>query len=136
MTTLKQKINSEESLSEWYGKLRSFFLEHKYIQVTASDRRSLAMNSLVYQWYKDIAKSREDVTPQDVRRECKVNYGMTIMRRDPGVDWIYKRTLDALTYEQKLKASDHFQMTSVMSTEELSEYIQAMENDYPWLESI
>jgi len=131
---IRKKVNSLKSLEEWQREEREYFLEHKYINCTASDRRSLDMNALVNIWYKDIADVRGDVTAKDVQRECKVNYGVTILRREAGHNWIYKRTIDQLTYEQRIKAIDCYAVTSVMSTAQLREYIGMMENDYPYLE--
>lgn len=132
---IRAKVNSLKALEEWQREERRYFEEHKYINCTASDRRSLDMNALVNTWYKDISDVRGDVTAQDVRRECKVNYGVPILRRDPGHDFIYRHTIDRMTYELKLKAIDIFAVTSVMSTAQLKEYLQMMENDYPYLES-
>jgi len=133
---ISKKVNSLKSLEMWFLELREYFEKHKYINCTASDRRSLDMNRLVNQWYKDIADVRGDVTALDVRRECKVNYGVPILRREEGHNWIYKQTIDRMVYEQKLKAIDLFAVTSVMSTAQLKEYLQCMENDYPYLESV
>jgi len=133
---IRKKVNSLKSLEEWQREEREYFEEHKYINCTASDRRSLDMNALVNMWYKDIADVRGDVTAQDVRRECKVNYGVPILRRDAGHNWIYQNTIDRMSYEKRLRAIDVFAVTSVMSTAELKEYLGMMENDYPYLESV
>jgi uncharacterized protein YeeX (DUF496 family) len=49
--------------------------------------------------------------------------------------WLYERTLDKLNYEQKLKIMDTFKVTSDMSVEELKEYMNTMQSDYPFLGS-
>ena len=131
---IRKKVNSLKTLEEWQREEREYFLENKYINCTASDRRSLDMNALVNMWYKDISEVRGDVTAKDVQRECKVNYGTTILRREAGHNWVYKQTLDLLTYEQRIKAIDCYAVTSVMSTAQLREYIGMMENDHPYLE--
>ena len=138
MTTIKQRVASERDRQEWFSKLEEFQKEHKYINCTASDRRSLDQNALVHVWYGDIAKSREGVTVVDVRRECKLNYGVPILRRDDEMlNWLYKNTIDRLReYEKRLILVDSFQITSIMSSGQLMEYLTCMETDYPWLESV
>lgn len=134
---IKKTINSIKSLEEWQSKEREFFDEHHYVQASMSDRRSKDQNALIYQWYKDIANYREDVTAVHVRRECKINYGLPILKRDPQQAWLINNTLDRIAdYGKKLMASDLFQVTSIMSTSQLMEYLKCMEDDYPWLESI
>lgn len=136
MSNIKQKINSLKSLEEWQKKEREFFNEHKYINCSASDRRSLDQNALVHVWYKDIADHR-DVDVITVRRECKLNYGTQILRADDeSLNWVYSKTIDRIRYEKKLIIMDGFQITSIMSTAQLQKYLNAMEEDYPFLESI
>ncbi len=136
MSNIKQKVNSIKSLNEWQQKEREFFNEHKYINCSASDRRSLDQNALVNVWYKDIADHR-DVSVITVRRECKLNYGTQILRADStALNWLYSKTIDILPYEQRLIIIDGFQVTSIMSTTQLQKYLNAMEEDYPFLESI
>jgi len=136
MSNIKQKINSLKSLEEWQAKEREFFNEHKYINCSASDRRSLDQNALVHVWYKDIADHR-DVDVITVRRECKLNYGTQILRADDeALNWVYSQTIDRIRYEKRLIIMDGFQITSIMSTAQLQKYLSAMEEDYPFLESV
>lgn len=136
MSTITKKINSLKTLEEWQQQEREFFEEHKYINCKASDRRSLDQNALVHVWYKDIAVHR-DIDEITVRRECKLNYGTQILRTDDeALNWVYSRTIDKIRYEKRLIVMDGFQITSIMSTAQLTKYLSRMEEDYPFLESV
>lgn len=130
----KAKINSRQSLLDWCQKLVDWWDEYHYINVTASDQRSLAQNALKSVWYKDIADRLGDRTAKDVERECKLVYGIPILRRDSMNNWVYERSLDKLRHEKQLMLMDSFAVTSQMSVTELKEYLDTMQNDYPYLE--
>ena len=136
MSSIKKTVNSLQSLNEWQSQERAFFDVHKYINCTANDRRSLDQNALVHVWYRGIADHR-DVDVITVRRECKLNYGTEILRADDdALNWVYSQTIDRIRYEKRLIIIDGFQVTSIMSTAQLQKYLNAMEEDYPFLESI
>lgn len=127
-------INSLTKLKNCVEDLYKAFREHKYLYVKIEGgRRTLPQNALKSVWYKDIADHRGDVTAKDVELECKLNYGIPILRRDPGNNWIYERSIDLLTYEKKVKAMSRFAVTSIMSVDEKKEYLNMMQNDYPFL---
>jgi hypothetical protein len=101
----------------------------------ANKKRSLDANAIKSVWYRDIAKYREDVSIKDVERECKLKYGVTILRADPANNWIYERSIDKLPYEKKLVIMDRLAVTSQMNTKQMNDYLECMKNDYPFLKS-
>ena len=112
------------------------FEEIHYFNATLSDKRSLDQNALKEVWYKDISEKREDMSINDVRRECKLLYGVPILRRDSDMDnWLFQQTLDKLDHERKLKVMDSFDITSKMSTAQMKEYLNEINLEHPWLES-
>ena len=134
MTSIRAKINSRESFYAWAEQLIDFWHEHKYIQVTASDKRSIDTNSAIRLCYKQIQQSREGWTAKDTERHCKLTYGVPILRKDDVVqDYVFSKTLSGATYEQKLKMMDAFSVTSIMNSKQASEMIECMIQDHPFI---
>lgn len=138
MNSIKAKVNSRESLLKWCQDLVDFWEEHKYINVTASIKRSLDQNALIHAAFEIIAEHRNnnhgDTNGLQVKRECKLSYGTYILRTDdPMYDWLYKQTLDKLDYEKKLKVIDSFQITSIMSPDQLTKFYKMICDDAPFV---
>ena len=133
---IRGKINSRERLLEWCQNLVDFWDEHKYINVTASVQRSLDQNALIHSAIGIIAEERGDMSTIEIKREFKLDYGTHILRRDdPMYDWVYQQSLDKLDRERQLKIMDAFQVTSLMSTAQLTEFYEQICRDYPYVPS-
>lgn len=133
MASLRGKINSNESWREWCEKTLDFFLEHKYCQVTISDKRSLDANAAIRVCYNQIQDCKKWTT-KETERHCKLIYGVPILRRDDTVqDYVFRQTIDKGNYEQKLKMMDAFAVTSIMSTTQASEMIECMMQDFSFI---
>lgn len=133
MANLRGRINSKESWREWCEKTFDFFWEHKYCQVTISDKRSLDQNSATRLCYKQIQEHKE-WTAKETERHCKLIYGVPILRRDDEVqNYVFSQTIDKGNYEQKLKMMDAFAVTSIMNTAQLSEMIECMMQDFTFI---
>ena len=127
MATIRSRINSNKALTDWCEKLVDFYCDHKYIQVTASDRRSLDANAAIRVCYRQIQEHREDMTAKDVERHCKLYYGVPIRRKACEVEnFVYDRVFKGMSEEQKLKTMDCFAVTSAMSTTEATEMIECI----------
>lgn len=133
MASIRGKINSKESFYKWAEQLVDFWHEHKYIQVTASDKRSLDANSAIRVCYKQIQDHKE-WTVKETERHCKLIYGLPIIRRDDEVqNYVFSQTVDKGNYEQKLKMMDAFAVTSIMSTTQANEMIECMMQDFSFI---
>lgn len=94
--------------------------------------RTTAQNALLHQWFGQIAAHYGDRNMADVKGECHVQYGLPIRLRDPVFAWIWKRTGAGLSHEEQRRffAKGGLPMSSVMKIKELTEYMDAMSNDY------
>ena len=111
-----------------------YFKEHKYIQVTWSDKRSLDANAAIRMCYKQIQQYRDDMTAKDVERMCKLTYGVPILSRDCEMrEYVFRKTMEKLNYEQRLKVMDCFTVTSDMTAKQASEMIECMMQDHGYI---
>ena len=65
MASIKGKINSVDSFLEYVDKLKEFWLEHKYINASANDKRSLDQNAAIRICYKQIKENNEGLLAID-----------------------------------------------------------------------
>lgn len=96
------------------------------------EKRSLDQNAMFYALYQQIATQSGDQSINDVRRECKLRYGVPILRAsDPEFKALYDKCIkDALTYEEKLQSMDILPVTRRMSKEQGTEYIDTILREY------
>lgn len=94
--------------------------------------RTRAQNSLLHQWFGQVAAHYGDRTMTDVKGDCHVEYGLAIRLRDPVFAWVWARTGAHLTPEEQRRffAKKGLPMSSVMKLPELNEYMTAMSKDY------
>lgn len=92
--------------------------------------RSLDQNALSHAWYREIATITGD-TPMDIRCECKLRYGVPILRAESEefrAD--YDRVVKPHDYETKLKIMRWLPVTSLMNTPQMTAYLNDMALDY------
>lgn len=95
--------------------------------------RSTAQNRLAQRWFTDIATQLGDQTHEDVRAECKLRFGVPIMRAENEVFRIsYDRVIKALPYEQKLDAIKAFDLpvTRLMTVKQMTAFMDEMQRHW------
>lgn len=94
--------------------------------------RTKNQNSLLHVWFADIAKHFGDRTAQQVKGECHRDIGLNIRLRDPVFEWVWKNSGAKLPPEKqaKLLATESLHISSAMTTAELSEYMDAIAEQY------
>ena len=93
--------------------------------------RTLDQNAMIYGLYGDIAKQVEGESVIDIKRHCKLHFGVPILRADdPDFCGFYDTALKRLDYETKLKAMDYVPVTSLMNKKQGAQYIDAIIHDY------
>lgn len=106
------------------------------VTVTEGDiKRTIAQNSLLHQWYGQVARHQGDRTMLQVKGECHHRWGLPIKLRNPQWAWIWERSAGQLDYERQCKVlaaeeTQIFHVSSSMSVKELSEYMDAMQAHY------
>ena len=126
-------INSDQSLSSAIGELRDQFKSHRFLRVsikTGKDR-SLDQNSISHAWYEQISRELREETPLGVKNFCKQNYGVPILRAEnEEFRQQYDTVLKPLSYDKKLLAMNFLPVTSLMTKDQLSQYLEAMQSAY------
>ncbi|MDU9393728.1 hypothetical protein [Pseudomonas sp. zfem002] len=103
--TEKISVNSQAKLSEAITMLTRLFRDKKFVVVSMrpGKDRTLDQNALWFAMYDRIAKTTDMGDVEDVRRYCKLHFGVPIMRsssRDFFEGWA--TSFVHLTYERKL----------------------------------
>lgn len=125
-------INSEVSLQDAIGLLRETWHKNRYVRmVLKAKRRSLDQNALAAVWYEQMAREDRQDDSLGHKAYCKLHHGVPILRaEDEEFRQFYDGALKGLTYEQKREAMKFVPVTSIMSVEQLSKYLDAVHDDY------
>jgi C-terminal processing protease CtpA/Prc len=95
--------------------------------------RSTAQNRLAQRWFTDIATQLGDQTHEDVRAECKLRFGVPILRAENEAFRLsYDRVIKSLAYEQKLEAVKAFDLpvTRLMTSKQMTAFMDEMQRHW------
>lgn len=124
-------IETRDELSAWFADIILMGDDFYPItlQVFKGDRkhRSLAQNDLSHMWYREIADQCGDQTPLEIKRYCKLNIGVPILMENEKFARKYSAIMNDVPYEYQLEAMDLLDVTSAMSTKQMTEYLEQME---------
>lgn len=126
-------INSDNSLQSFIGEIRELYRVHRYVKVSAKTgkARSLDQNAISHAWYEQLARELREDDALGWKCYCKLHHGVPILRaEDEDFREAYDATIKGMTYEQKLKAMRLLPVTSLMTKEQLSKYLEAMQGDF------
>jgi hypothetical protein len=126
-------INSESALQSCLGDLRESFRTNKFIKVSAKTgkARSLDQNGISHVWYEQLARELREDDALGYKCYCKLHHGVPILRaEDEEFRAFYDGALKALSYEKKLEAMKFLPVTSIMTKQQLSKYLDAVQNDF------
>lgn len=130
---MKLTVNSETSLQSAIGQMRESFRERKYLTVNISEgrARSEQQNSISHAWYEQVARELREDNALGVKAFCKLTMGVPILRlADDDFREKYDRAVKPMAYEDKLTLMEWFPVTSLMTTPQLSQYLEAMQKHY------
>ena len=127
-------IKSAAGLMMWAARVVASGKFPVTVAVTAGEpTRREAQNKLAQRWFSDIARHFGDVTHEDVRADCKLRFGVPIMRRDSEpFKASYDPIMKHLPYEAKaaaIKAWD-LPVTRLMGVKQMTEFMDAVQREY------
>jgi len=123
-------INSDKTLFSAIKNIEDLYKKHKFLRVvvkTGKDR-SLDYNSISHVWYAEIADQLKDEDALGWKNYCKLHFGVPLLRaEDEEFRSIYDNSIKLLQYEKKLQAMKYFPVTSIMTNEQFSKYLNEMQ---------
>ena len=129
-------VRSERDLEERLG----FFADHVrqmgfpvcWKAKPYDPKRSLDQNALINSMYGDIAQAKKDESTSQVRRRCKLHFGVPILRGcDEEFRAVYDKVVKPHDYETKLAIMDYLPVTSRMGKAKATEYINTVMSEHP-----
>lgn len=138
--TVKIQVNSLPSLMDAFKRLKALFDEHKYLvlSIRIGRDRTLSQNALWFAMYKRASDVGTQGSPEDVRRYCKLTFGVPIMLRDEGFSAAWDRYFASEPYSYQLRlmgansflGPHGFPVTSLFDRAQGIEYTEAMVAHY------
>jgi hypothetical protein len=95
--------------------------------------RSHMQNRLAQRWFTDISRQLGDQTHEDVRAECKLRFGVPILRAEnEAFRQSYDATMKHLPYEAKLAAMKAFDLpiTRLMTVTQMTAFMDEVQRHY------
>ena len=129
----KTVINSENSLKNAVNILKDNFSRFKYVEmrISSGKSRSISQNSISHTWYEQLSREMPDDDALGWKCYCKLHHGVPILRaEEDGFRESYDMTVKRMSYEEKLIVMRILPVTSIMSTEQFSKYLQAVKDDF------
>lgn len=138
---MKLIVNSDQSLQDAIGELRQQYGAKRYVsvQITAGKSRTLDQNAIAHVWYEQVARELREDDAAGVKCFCKLHFGVPILR-DESDEFRekYDRLIKPMRYDEKLELMEWFPVTSLMTTPQLSKYLEKVQAHYQgrgvWLE--
>lgn len=91
------------------------------------ETRTDLQNRISHAWYGELAANLKEQSATDYKSFCKLTIGVPILRTEnKKFRESYDLVIKPLTYEQKLEAMKILPVTSIMTTRQLSEYLENM----------
>lgn len=113
--------------------MSSAWEKDKYLRVSwkIGRDRSMDQQALAEVWYRQVSHELGEDTPEGVKCECKLRIGVPILRAG---DEEFRAVWDEkfkhqLAYEQKVALMRWLPVTSLMTTEQMSEYLNTMQKE-------
>lgn len=104
------------------------------VEIVDGRRRSSEQNRLQRQWINEIAEQLGDRTPEEVRAECKLRFGVPILRAESEIfRKKYDRLIKSMPYETKLELMAEpmdFPITRLMNVKQKTQYLDAIQRHY------
>lgn len=126
-------INSDHTEAAFIRHVKTLREQHKYITFSApriGADRSLSVNALSHAWFAFCDKMLGE--PEGTARNmCKLHFGVPIMREaDEQFRAAYDQVIKPLEYSDKLAIMAYWPVTSIMSREQMTRFLDAVQMHY------
>lgn len=126
-------VNSEIALQSLIGELRQAYQRDRFlrVRVRAGKARTLDQNAISHAWYEQMAREDRQYDALGHKCYCKLHHAVPIMRaEEPDFREAYDAAIKGLSYEQKLLVMRLLPVTSLMTKDQLSRYLETVQADY------
>ena len=102
------------------------------VTITQGASRRAAQNRLSHMWYAEIAAQLGDTDREEVRADCKVTFGVPIMRLAPDFCDAWDASIGALPYAGQRSAVKNMDVpiTRIMTVAQMGEYLDRMQRHW------
>ncbi len=135
MQSINYTISNAHTLKCAHEELDSMCMEHSHVEMELSvgKRRSEAQNKMIYALYSKATRTSKGAgnTALDIRCLCKLTLGVPILRTESTeFREKYDASIKRLEYEEKIRLMMWFPVSSIMTTNQLTQYIHAITNEF------
>lgn len=125
-------VNSDVAYKELMEQIKEDYQETHYLKgkYTKSTSRSIPQNAMIHSIISHIAEWYGN-TMKEQKCECKLDFGIDILRRDEERFEKIGQMLDGLPREMALDVIEPIDITSAMTREQGTEMISTMLDYYP-----
>ena len=92
--------------------------------------RSLDQNAISHVWYAIVSEVESEYTPKEVKHLCKYSFGVPLLRENPEYSQMIEKILGPLDYESRVEAMEYLRVSSLLSKEQMSRYLEAIQRHY------
>ena len=104
---------------------------HKITIKDFTETRSELQNRCSHGWYNELHSNLGEETALGYKCFCKLNFGVGILRaEDDEFREMYDKAIKGLSYEKKLLIMQYLPVTSIMSTKQLSQYLELIKSHF------
>ena len=126
-------IRSIGGLLKWAGQLAQVKFPITLAWSAGEPTRRARQNKLAQRWFTDIARHFGDRDREDVRAECKLRFGVPILRAENDTFRAsYDDVMKGHSYETKLAAIKAFDMpvTRLMTVKQMTAFMDAVQREF------
>lgn len=127
-------VNSKQSLESCQLAMAAAWDKDKYIRVSwkIGKDRSMDQSALAEIWYRQVSHELSEDTPEGIKCEMKLRLGVPILRAtDDNFRAMWDEKIKGIfTYEQKLALMQYLPVTSLLTVEQMSQYLDNMQKDW------
>jgi len=129
---VRHHLNTDEQVQNFLALVTQGRLAGKKLCVEfVPEKRSDNQNDMIYGLYRQISGQVEDQSLVDIIRECKLKFGVPILRADSEkFRALYDKVVKPHPYETKLQMMDYLPVTSNFSKAQATEFIDQVIRHY------
>jgi len=99
----------------------------------AGKDRSLDQNAISHVWYAAVAKTEKEYTALEIKHRCKYHFAIPLLRENIEYSTMIDKVFAPLTYEERIGAMEYIRASSLLSKDQMTDYLNAIQHHYAGL---